>query len=293
MNSEKPDEGQEDHSEVVYADSKSHSFRFEANPDDDIKGSSELAKDFIPTYEMNISAEDRTDPLYGVAHESDSSSKEESMRRREMKRMQKYGVNEFSMPKVMNYNHTMYNEPFPFFCSECYYKVDTSHVSWICRGHCGKVYHDRCKRIFDQNNKNSNSSLSNDHRDWICWMCREGKAECFICKKVDLVKPNPKKPLPRYINSEANNSASSYSQSQFSGQKDSNSERFKSADLYEHIGQDESWKIKIKSEDDKPIEESEKSNPKEENKNTEFKFEFDAQPQFEKPMVRILLANAL
>ena len=74
----------EDHSEVVYADSKSHSFRFEPNMEDDVKGSSELAKDNVPTFEMNISAEDRTDPMYGIVPESDSSSKE-SMMKREMK----------------------------------------------------------------------------------------------------------------------------------------------------------------------------------------------------------------
>ena len=85
---------------------------------------------------MNISAEDRTDPMFGVAHESDSSSKEESTRKREMKKHQKYPMNEFSMPKLMHYNtHQMYNEPFPVFCSECFYKVDTSYVSWICRGY--------------------------------------------------------------------------------------------------------------------------------------------------------------
>ena len=169
----------EDHSELVYADSKSHSFRFETHQDEEMNKSSELNKDNVPTYEMVMSAEDRTDPIYGVAHESDSSSKDEYLKRKEMRRMQKYGAKEFSIPKSMNYsNHQMYNnEPFPYFCAECYYKVDTSHVSWICRGHCGKVYHDRCKRTFEANNRNRNQYISNDHRDWICWMCREGKAE--------------------------------------------------------------------------------------------------------------------
>lgn len=105
----------EDHSEFVYADSKSHSFRFEPYIEDEVKGSSELAKDNVPTFEMNISAEDRTDPMYGVVQESDSSSKE-SMRKREMKKQQKYGPSEFNIPRMMPYNsHALYNEPFPVF----------------------------------------------------------------------------------------------------------------------------------------------------------------------------------
>jgi hypothetical protein len=112
----KNEDGGEDHSEIVYADSKSHSYRLDPNADEDMKEGSEMAKDNVPTFEMNISAEDRTDPMYAMIPESDSSSNKESLRRREMKKAQKYGISEFSMPKQMPYaSHPPYSELFPVF----------------------------------------------------------------------------------------------------------------------------------------------------------------------------------
>lgn len=113
----KNEEGAEDHSEIVYADSKSYSYRLDPNADEDMKDSSELAKDNVPTFEMNISAEDRTDPLYGVVPESDSSSNKESLRKRELKKQQKYGAGEFSMPKQMPYSGSQatYSDYFPVY----------------------------------------------------------------------------------------------------------------------------------------------------------------------------------
>ena len=113
----KNEEGAEDHSELVYADSKSFSYRLDPNADEDMKDSSELAKDNVPTFEMNISAEDRTDPLYGIVPESDSSSNKESLRKREMKKQQKYGTGEFSRPKQMPYSgsQSAYSDYFPVY----------------------------------------------------------------------------------------------------------------------------------------------------------------------------------
>jgi hypothetical protein len=277
ISGEKQEDAPEEHSEVVYADSKSHSFRFEVNPDDDMKEDSELAKDNVPTYEMNMSLEDRTDPIY-VAHESDSSSKDENLRRRELKRQQKYGVNEFSAPKVMPYNNPhMYNEPFPVFCGDCSIKVDTTYMPWICRGHCGKVYHDRCKKNLESNPRNRLQIVGADPRKWICWICREGKAECFICKKIDYVKPNPKKPLPPYVINMNSSSINSYSPSHYSSQRENTTERQRKDDLYLTIDQDDAWKLpEKKAAEKKPFVEEPK--PKEEeNKETEFKFQFESQ----------------
>lgn len=200
---EKDNDNDPDHSELVYADSKSHSYRLDPNADEDMKDGSELIKDNVRTYEMNISAEDRTDPIYGgLRAESDSSSNKESLKRREMKRQQKYQMGEFNMPKHMPYgNHPSYNELFPSFCGHCYYKVDMAFISWSCRGHCGKVYHDRCKKNLDNVHGGKTPDSMSEPSEWICWLCKEGKAECFICKKVDPVKWSSKKPVPFYIKS--------------------------------------------------------------------------------------------
>lgn len=33
----------------------------------------------------------------------------------------------------------------------------------------------------------------------MCWLCCQGKAECFICKDIDFVKWNARKKVPGYI----------------------------------------------------------------------------------------------
>jgi hypothetical protein len=38
-----------------------------------------------------------------------------------------------------------------------------------------------------------------DHRNWICWACKAGKAKCFICKKYDKIKPKEKRMVPEPI----------------------------------------------------------------------------------------------
>jgi hypothetical protein len=135
--SEKPylkpeDRNDDDHSEIVYADSKSHSYKMDPNAEEEMKEGSN--KDNVRTYEMDISAADRTDPMY-VVPESDSSSNKESLRRRELKRQQKYGIDGFSMPKQVQYGQHNYADLFPVFCGHCSTKVDMSYIHWQCKGH--------------------------------------------------------------------------------------------------------------------------------------------------------------
>lgn len=268
---EKDGEGAEEHSELVYADSKSHSYRLDPNQDEDMKDGSEVVKDNVRTYEMNISAEDRTDPMYGMIPESDSSSNKESMRRREMKKQQKYGVGEFSMPKQMPYgNHPSYSDLFPTFCSSCFFKVDMNYISWSCRGHCGKVYHDRCKKSLDTFYRNKGQEAMNEPNEWICWLCREGKAECFICKQIDPVKWSPKKQIPFYIR---NNPAGELEPSV----KDPEKPPFDPNDSY-----------KCPENRQKPDEPHLVKPEGEEQKETEFKFRFDNEEPFTNQKVSIL-----
>jgi len=275
----KNDDGGEDHSELVYADSKSHSYRLDPNADEDMKEGSEMAKDNVPTYEMNISAEDRTDPMYGVVPESDSSSNRESIKKREMKKQQqKYGLGEFSMPKQMPYgSHAPYSELFPVFCAECSGKVDTAFIYWGCRGHCGKVYHDRCKKSLDNYFRGRVKDSNNESNEWLCWLCREGKAECFICKKFDIIKWNPKKPIPSYIR---NNPDLINKLRNTAGPKSEPMGRIKeeNPDVYQKIHDDDAWKnTDRKSKNNEPhLVKSEDGQQKE----TEFKFQFESETPF-------------
>ena len=214
--------------------------------------------------------------MYGIVPESDSSSKE-SMMKRELKKQQKYGTGEFSMPKMMPYNaHNIYNEPFPVFWSQCYYKVDTTYVSWIWRGHWGKVYHDRWKKSLDNQIRTLHPEMMNTNREWICWFCREGKAEWFIWKKIDPVKLNLKKPVPSYILQKSGSSANSYSQSQYISQKDnpSGEQKDMNNDTFQNL-EEESWKYPERRLQKQSSEEIMKLKSSEELGVNEFKFQFD------------------
>ena len=192
---ERNEEGGEDHSEMVYADSKSHSYRLDLNPDEEMKEGSN--KDNARTFELGASVDDRTDPMGGV-HESDAGSSKESMRRREMKRQQKYPIEGFHRPKQMPYSNHSYTDLFPVFCGHCLSKVDLSYPSWQCKGHCGKIYHEDCKNRIDEDFRERVRENINPN-EWLCWLCCQGKAECFICKQIDYVKWNARKPVPSYI----------------------------------------------------------------------------------------------
>ena len=180
------------------------------------------------------------------------------------------------MPKMMPYNaHNIYNEPFPVFWSQWYYKVDTTYVSWICRGHCGKVYHDRWKKTLDNQIRTLHPEILNANREWICWFWREGKAEWFIWKKIDPVKLNLKKPIPPYILQKSVSSANSYSQSQYISQKDNTNGEQKDLnnDTFQNLDE-EPWKYPEKRLQKQTSEDLIKLKDGE-GEASEFKFQFD------------------
>jgi len=81
--------------------------------------------------------------------------------------------------------------------------------------------------------------------------------------------------LPGYIVNPSNSSASSYSQSQYPSHRETVIDKTKRDDIYQPIGEDESWKNKNKNDEGKSegVHEGVKQN--EGQKDNEFKFEFD------------------
>jgi hypothetical protein len=234
-------------------------------------------KDNVRTYDMNISANERTDPLYNIP-DSDSISNKESMRRREMKRAQKYGIDGFHMPKqIPPYGHHSYTDLFPVFCAHCFYKVDLAYLSWQCRGHCGKVFHDRCKKALDSNYLDKDKEDESNPSDWLCWLCSGGKAECFICKKIEFVKWNSRKPVPSYIKN--NPALVGYYRSNFPSRtvEPSSANKDPKDDTYNQMNSEVSSKIEEK-EETKSVPVPEPAQAPEVQKETEITFRFDNEP---------------
>lgn len=117
-------------------------------------------------------------------------------RRREIKRQQKHAEMQRQKQQLpLNLNYT---EFFPIFCGLCLRKVEDNYSCWKCQGHCGKIYRDECKKRLDMKYLGEINERADPNR-WLCWLCSQGKAECFICGEIDFVKWNARKKVPSYI----------------------------------------------------------------------------------------------
>lgn len=143
----------------------------------------------------------------------------------------------------------------------------------MCRGHCGKVYHDRCKKALDSAYRGRYRDRGNNPSEWICWVCSEGKAECFICRKIDTVSWNTRKPIPGYVRKLL--AKENPPKSEYPGQRDDPMGQPSENKQREHgpNSPDEPWKHpERRQKEGEPhlIEQKE-----DEQKETEFRFQFD------------------